>query len=110
MGTRRLIVSVLLLAAPLLAGCGGNGSANRSAMEAKFQKVDAEMANYETLNSQFNESHFELATRDYIALVRRYADTLGHAEARQRLREKGDELSAYCLPCTAILEDEAQKY
>jgi outer membrane murein-binding lipoprotein Lpp len=110
MGTRRLIVCALLLAAPLLAGCGGSGSANRAAMDVKFQKIDAEMANYETLNSQYNESHFEQATRNYIALVRKYADTLGPAEARQRLRDKGDELSAYCLPCTAILDDEAQKY
>jgi hypothetical protein len=109
MATRRLIASVLLLAVPVLAGCG-SGSANRKAMENKFEKIDAEMATYETLNSQYNESHFEHATRHYIALVRKYADTLGHNEARQRLREKGDELSAYCLPCTALLDAEAQRY
>ena len=79
-------------------------------MEAKFEKVDTEMATYQGLNSQFNEAHFEQATRHYIALVRKYADTLGPAEARRRLTQTRDELGGYCLPCVALLDDEAKKY
>ena len=79
-------------------------------MEAKFERVDYEMATFETVTSSYNEPHFEQATRHYIALVRAYADVLGPDEARRRLREKRDELASYCLPCVAILADEARKY
>lgn len=110
MGTRRLIVGVLLLAAPLLAGCGGNRSGATKAMDAKFERIDYEMATLETVTSNFNEAHFEQATQKYIALVRRYADALGPAEAKRRLKQKGDELGPYCLPCVGILDDEATRY
>jgi outer membrane murein-binding lipoprotein Lpp len=110
MGTRRLIVGVVLLAALLVAGCGDNRSAATREMDTRFQKVDFEMANLETVNSEYNNRDFARETRRYIALVREYADQLGRAEARRRLLQKGDELSSYCLPCVATLESEATKY
>lgn len=105
-----MIVGVLLLAAPLLAGCGDNRSAARKTMEVKFEKVDYEMSNLETVTAAYNQAHFAKATQQYIALVRKYADLLGPDEAKRRLKEKGGELGAYCLPCVATLEDEARKY
>jgi hypothetical protein len=110
MTLRRTIVGVLLLAAALLGGCGGNGSADRNAMENKFQQLDYRMSSYETLNSQYNQPHFEQFTQHYIALVRKYADLLGPTEAKRRLKEKGDELGSYCLPCVGMLDDEASRY
>jgi hypothetical protein len=104
--TLGLLVLVLLL----VAGCGYSRNANEKAMDAKFSKLDYEMASIETINSAYNDREFERETRKYIALVREYAHQLGPAEARRRLKEKGDELSAYCLPCTAELTDAALKY
>src|SRR5919201_3053401 len=110
MGARRTTAGVPLLAAVLVAGCGYSGSGAEKSMDAKFSKIDYEMASIETVNSEYNDRQFERETQKYIALVREYANQLGRAEARRRLREKGDELSAYCLPCTATLTDEAMKY
>jgi hypothetical protein len=108
MVARRMLVGVLLLAALLVGGCGDTGPTK--AMDAKFQKIDYEMASLETVNSAYNDREFATETRKYIALVREYADQLGRAEARRRLLQKGDELSSYCLPCVATLESEATKY
>jgi hypothetical protein len=110
MRTRKLIVVVLLLAAPLLAGCGDNRSAATKAMDSRFQRIDYEMATLETGTSSYNIPHFASATQQYIALVREYADVLGPDEAKRLLTEKGDELRPYCLPCVATLDDEARKY
>lgn len=79
-------------------------------MEARFQQLDYEMASLETLNSEYNQAKFATETRKYIALVREYAPQLGRAEARRRLKEKGDELSSFCLPCVATLDSEALRY
>jgi hypothetical protein len=98
---------VVLVAAFLVAGCGSKSTA---AMDEKFEKIDFEFSTLETINSAYNDRHFAKETQKYIALVRQYADQLGRTEARRRLKEKGDELSAYCLPCTATLESEALKY
>lgn len=103
-----MTMGALLLAALLVAGCGDTGSATQ--MEAKFQKLDYEIANLETVNSAYNGRDFARETQKYIALVREYADQLGRVEARRRLMEKGEELSAYCLPCTATLDSEALTY
>lgn len=110
MRVRLTILGLLLLAALLVAGCGYSRPAGQKAMDAKFSKIDDEMASIETINSAYNDRQFEQETRKFIALVREYADQLGPAEAKRRLKEKGDELSSYCLPCTATLEDEARKY
>ena len=104
-----MTVGVLLLAAFLVAGCGGNGSAARNAMDVKFDQIDYEMGNMENLNSAFS-SELAKATQRYIALIREYADMLGPAEVKRRLTQKEDEVAPYCLPCTAPLADEAKKY
>jgi hypothetical protein len=104
----RTIVLVLLLSALLVTGCGDNSSVTK--MEARFQKLDYEMANLETLNSSYNARQFASETQKYIALVRKYAPQLGRAEARRRLREKGEELSSFCVPCVATLDSEALRY
>ena len=103
-------MGVLLLAAAILAGCGDNRSAAEKAMDVKFERIDYEMSNLETVTSSYNTSHLAKATEQYIALVREYADLLGPGEAKRRLKEKGDELGSYCLPCVATLEDEASRY
>jgi len=108
MRTRSILVGVLL-AAPL-AGCGDNGSTDRKGMENKFEKISYDIASLETVTSAYNEAHFEQETRKYIALVRKYADTLGAKEAKGRLEQKANELTGYCLPCVALLEDEARRY
>jgi hypothetical protein len=108
MRTRSILVGVLL--AGLLAGCGENKPSDRRAMENKFEKVSYDIASLETVTSAYNEAHFEQETRKYIALVRKYADTLGTKEAKGRLEQKANELSGYCLPCVSLLTDEAKKY
>ena len=110
MAARKTIVGVFVLAALLLVGCGDNRSGARKAMDAKFDRIDYKVMTLETVTSQYNASNFEKATRQYIALVREYADLLGRDEARRRIKEKGDELGPYCLPCAGTLEDEARKY
>ena len=102
------VVAVLLFAALLVAGCGENESTSK--MNAKFQKLDFEMASLETVNSAYDVPQFLKETQKYIVLVRTYAPQLGRAEARRRLKEKGDELSSFCLPCVASLDSEALRY
>ena len=92
----------------LLAGCGQNTSVKR--MNAKFDALDYKMATeYETAATPYN-NYLDKATQRYIALVREYADQLGPEEARRRLTEKGDEVSAFCTPCAQSLYDEAKRY
>lgn len=79
-------------------------------MDGKFERMDYRMANLETQSVAYDNSYLIRATQDYIALVREYADLLGRDEARRRIKEKGDELGPYCLPCAGTLEDEARKY
>jgi hypothetical protein len=105
----RSTILVLLLLAAALAGCGG-ASADRKAMDDKFQQLEYEITTLQTVTSAYNQAHFEEATQKYIALVRRYADELGPEEARRRLQSEGDTLRPYCLPCVATLEDEAKRY
>ena len=109
MGIRALTVSVLIAVLLLVAACGDNRSADRRAMDEKFRAIDYEMGNMENVNSGYGPQ-LQRATHRYIVLVRKYADLLGSDEARRRLVEKGDEVSAYCLPCMASLTDEAKKY
>jgi hypothetical protein len=109
MRTRKTIVGVLLLAALLLAGCD-NRSADRKAMDTKFEKLDFEISTLETATSTYNLPHFEDATARYIGLVRQYKDLLGSDEAKRRLKEEADGISAYCLPCAGALTAEANRY
>jgi hypothetical protein len=101
------IAAVLLLAAFLLAGCGGDQS--KQAMNDKFAKLDYQMA---TLEVGVVPSRHLLArlTREYISLVHEYADVLGPDEVRRRLEEKETELEAYCLPCSGLVADELAKH
>src|SRR5262245_3604059 len=99
-------IAGLLLVAGLLAGCGTSDTA----MDRKFQRLDYEMSTLETVNSSFNEQHFARLTQRYIALVHQYEDQLGRDKARKMLIQKGDELDAYCLPCTGVLYIEARKF
>jgi hypothetical protein len=103
-----MILCVLLFAL-FLAACGDNQSAARNKMEVKFQRIDFEMGNMENLNSAFGPE-LTNATQRYIALVRKYADLLGPAEAKRRLVQKRDEVAPYCLPCSATLDFEASRY
>jgi outer membrane murein-binding lipoprotein Lpp len=109
MRTRKTIVGVLLLAALLLAGCD-NRSADRKAMDTKFEKLDYEISTLETATSTYNLPHFEQATERYIALVHQYANLLGHKEAKRRLQQEADGISSHCLPCAGVLTGEANRY
>jgi hypothetical protein len=97
----------LLLMAILLVGCGQAG--DTKAMDAKFQKLDYQMATLETLAASYGDD-LPKATQQYIALVREYKDQLGPTEAKRRLVEKADELRPFCLPCTGTLLDDTRKY
>jgi hypothetical protein len=110
MAVRAMSLVVALLAVVLVAACGDTRSPARRAMETKFEKIDFEMGNMETLSVAYNHARLEDATQRYIALVRHYANQLGPREARRRLKDKGDEVAPYCLPCTAMLESEATRY
>ena len=83
---------------------------NKSAVQAKFDALDAKIATqYETAATPYN-NYLEKATQQYIALVRQYADQLGPKEARRRLMAKGDEVVAFCTWCAGALYDEAKRY
>jgi len=109
MRARATIVVMLLLGVLLLAACGSSQPAGQKEMNAKFDKIDYLMASMETMNAGFGPE-LQNATNRYIALVRRYSDQLGTTEAKQRLVEKGDQVSDYCLACAATLYDAAKKY
>ena len=103
-------VAVILLAVPLLAGCGSK-SGDRQAMETKFEQLDFKLTTYEqATSSTYNLPHFTRLTNQYIALVRQYKDTLGSKEAKRRLLEERDGIAPYSLPCAGSLDDEARKY
>ena len=103
-------MGVLLLAAVLLAGCGGDDdAAARKAMDIKFKQIDYRIATMETLNATFTDN-LQTATRQYIALVHDYDDLIGPDEAKRLLVEKGDELGPYCFSCRTTLYEEAGKY
>jgi hypothetical protein len=110
MRSAKLVVVVLLLAVPLLAGCGST-SGDREAMETKFEQLDFKLTTYEqATSSTYNLPHFTRVTNQYIALVRHYKDLLGAKEAKRRLMEERDGIAPYCLPCAGSLDDEARKY
>ena len=109
MRTSRTIVPVLLAIA-LLGGCGDNQSGDQKAMNNKFEQIDYEISRLETVTSQYNDAHFDSASRRYIALVHQYKDLLGPAEAKSRLTDRADELTGYCLPCAGMLADAAKNY
>ena len=110
MRTWKSVVVVLLLAMPLLAGCGG-GSGDRKAMEVKFEKLDYLISTLElSTAATYNQPHFAAATQKYIALVHQYADLLGPEEARKRLTDASDGIAPYCLPCAGVLTEEAKKF
>jgi len=110
MRSAKVVVVVLFLAVPLLAGCGAK-TEDRHAMETKFEQLDFKLTTYEQATSAtYNLPHFTRATKQYIALVRQYKDVLGSKEAKRRLLEERDGIAAYCLPCAGSLDDEARKY
>ena len=97
------------MVAILLTGCGSQ-SGSEKGMNAKFDDLDLKMATeYETAANPYNHL-LDKATEQYIALVRRYADQLGPAEAKRRLVAKGDEVGPFCPPCAGQLYDEAKRY
>jgi low affinity Fe/Cu permease len=100
------LTGVLLLATVLLVGCGQDVS--EDAMNAKFAKVDYDMATIE--EGKTPQVHLERLTRQYITLIHEYEDQLGTAEVRRRLAQKATELAPYCLSCTTTLDDERKKY
>jgi uncharacterized protein HemX len=108
MAVRGTTLGVLLLVVVLAAACGASSGA-KTKMQAKFQQIDFRMGSMETLNAS-NDPNLQRATRQYIALVRHYGAQLGRTEAKRRLMQKAAEVSPYCLPCQATLEDEAKRY
>jgi hypothetical protein len=100
---------VLLLAAVLLGGCGDNGSADRKAIDAKFDKVDYAMSSVEISAPPYQENLTKL-TQQYLALVREYGDELGDAEVKRRLTDKVSELEPFCVPCSGLVSDELAKH
>ena len=102
-------IVVLLFAAVLLAGCGGDDEAAKQRMNLKFQQIDYKIASMETTSAPFSDN-LQQATKQFIALVHSYDDELGDKEAQRRLVEKGDDLGPYCLPCKTTLYSEAAKY
>jgi hypothetical protein len=100
------LAGILLLAAALLVGCGQ--SVSEDAMNAKFAKVDYDMATIE--EGKTPQVHLERLTRQYITLIHEYEDQLGSDEVRRRLAQKATELAPYCLSCTTTLDEERKKY
>ena len=100
-------VAGLLLPVILLAGCGQGNP--HEGMNAKFERLDYQISARETIAAPSDPSIARL-TREYAALVGRYASQLGPVEAKRRLTQEADEVSQYCLACAATLYDAAKKY
>jgi type III secretory pathway component EscR len=99
----------VLVLAMLLAGCGGKASSAQRAND-KLDALEAKIATqYETAATPYND-FLQKATKQYIALVRRYADQLGPKEARRRLVSESNDVSSFCPPCAGDLLDEARRY
>ena len=95
-----------LVVAILLTGCGGQSSSAQRATNALEAKIATQ---YETAATPYNH-YLDKATKQYIALVRRYADQLGPKEARRRLTAESDEVSSFCPPCAGEMLDAARRY
>ena len=79
-------------------------------MNARFDALEAKIATqYETAATPYN-NYLEKAARQYVALVREYADQLGHKEAKRRLMEMGNQIADFCTACAGDLYDAAQAY
>ena len=101
----------LLLAAAVLAGCGGHkqSAAEKAAMDARFAELDYAMSSV-TLSAPPYIENLEGLTRQYVEAIRKYDDDLGGNEVKRRLADKAVELEPYCLPCAGVLESEREKY
>lgn len=98
-----------LVLAILLTGCGGKSSSAQEA-NSKLDALEATIATqYETAATPYND-YLDKATKRYIALVKRYADQIGHKEARQRLVSEANSVSSFCTPCSGDMLDAARKY
>ena len=91
------IAGVLLLAAVLLAGCGA--SVSTKAMDAKFAKVDYDMASVE--DGKTPGEHLEKLTRQYIALDPRIRRPAWHRRGQAPSGGEGDRALAV-LPVVHI--------
>jgi hypothetical protein len=100
----------LLLAAIVLAGCGGEEqTAAEKRMNVRFDRLDYLMGNVEISAPPYQEN-LERLTRRYIALIHEYEDELGADEIKKRLKQKSEELDDYCLPCATIADRERARY
>ena len=52
----------------------------------------------------------EQYTKDYVALIRKYADDLGDKEAKTRLTDEVTQVQPWCLVCGQLLLSESEKY
>jgi len=95
-----------------LAGCGGHGlsQADRERMNAEFARIDLSIPNMTLGGQPANQAGLEQLTKKYVATTRKYADGLGDDAVRQRLGDEADQLRPWCLRCSALLEQEREKY
>jgi ABC-type glycerol-3-phosphate transport system substrate-binding protein len=95
----------------VLAGCGGGGQSSASQRaNDRLDALEVKIATqYESAATPYN-NYLEQASRQYVALVHKYAHELGPKEARQRLMAMGNQIADFCTACAGDLYDAAAGY
>jgi ABC-type glycerol-3-phosphate transport system substrate-binding protein len=96
----------------VLAGCGGGGQSSASQQRANDRLDALELkitTQYESAATPYN-NYLEQASRQYVALVHKYAHQLGPKAARQRLMAMGNQIAEFCTACAGDLYDAAAGY
>src|SRR5689334_15523962 len=99
-----------LVAALLLAGCGGGSHPSEQRMNARFDALETKITTqYESAATPYN-NYLEKAAQQYVALVHEYRHQLGPKEAKHRLVAMGNQIADFCTACAGDLYDAAAGY
>jgi hypothetical protein len=79
-------------------------------MENEFGRLQVSIGEATKGSGPADETVMEQYTKDYVALIRKYADDLGDDEAKTRLTDEVTQVQPWCLVCGQVLLSESEKY